>query len=83
MARDQKAAVQDLNKTIKDLNLSLEEQREVMQKERESKADMEEALRNSQTLIQELTAKVHHFEITKPNPGTYVVFPNCFSANRM
>lgn len=73
MTKEHKAAVQELNKTIKELNLSLEEQKAAMQKNRDIKIATEEALGNSQMQVEELKAKLHLFETTKANPGTWVI----------
>lgn len=69
MTTQHKSEIQEFNRKLKDMTSVLEEQKQISQRESEQKVNLETLLRESQSAIEELKAKITELENSKPNPG--------------
>lgn len=69
MTTQHKSEIQEFNRKLKDMTFVLEEQKQISQRESEQKVNLETLLRESQSAIEELKAKITELENSKPNPG--------------
>lgn len=69
MTTQHKSEIQEFNRKLKDMTSVLEEQKQISQRESEQKENLETLLRESQSAIEELKAKITELENSKPNPG--------------
>lgn len=69
MTTQHKSEIQEFNRKLKDMTSVLEEQKQFSQRESEQKVNLETLLRESQSAIEELKAKITELENSKPNPG--------------
>ncbi|XP_045459861.1 paramyosin-like [Melitaea cinxia] len=68
MTTQHKSEIQEFNRKLKDMTSVLEEQKQISQRESEQKQHLETILRESQSAIEELKAKITELENSKPNP---------------
>lgn len=69
MTTQHKSEIQEFNRKLKDMTFVLEEQKQISQRESEQKVNLETLLRESQSAIEDLKAKITELENSKPNPG--------------
>ncbi|CAH2091841.1 unnamed protein product [Euphydryas editha] len=68
MTTQHKSEIQDFNKKLKEMTSVIEEQKHISQRETEQKVNLETLVRESQSAIEELKAKITELENSKPNP---------------